>query len=127
MGRGVSQKIAKEIDRTPAERIEGRDVWKVKFDRQFPTNPRNGSYCQASQRDNEMTMPADNNYSLRLTDTQAAQLDYLTAAYGSQATAFRTAIDLLYTLRKLDELGILDYLDIERLRQALDEPAAPAV
>lgn len=72
-------------------------------------------------------MPADNNYSLRLTGTQAGQLDYLTAAYGSQATAFRTAIDLLYTLRRLDELGILSYLDIERLRQALDEPAAPAV
>lgn len=37
-------------------------------------------------------------YSLRLTEHQAAQLDRLTPLYGSQATAFRVALALLYVL-----------------------------
>jgi len=55
-------------------------------------------------------------FSLRLTEYQASQLDYLTKMYGNQATAFRVAIDLLYTLRRLEELGIIDHIDIEELR-----------
>lgn len=62
-------------------------------------------------------------FSLRLTEHQAAQLDYLTELYGNQATAFRVAIDLLYTLRKMETLGIFDNLDTERLREALHNPA----
>ncbi|MBX7251612.1 MAG: hypothetical protein K1X50_06475, partial [Candidatus Promineofilum sp.] len=58
-------------------------------------------------------------FSLRLTEHQAGQLTYLTRLYGNQATAFRVAIDLLYTLRKLEELGIFDHLDTEKLRAAL--------
>jgi len=61
-------------------------------------------------------------FSLRLTEHQAGQLDYLTKLYGNQATAFRTAIDLLYTLRTLEELGIFDRLDTEKLRAALHNP-----
>lgn len=61
-------------------------------------------------------------FSLRLTKHQAGQLDYLTKLYGNQATAFRTAIDLLYTLRTLEELGIFDRLDTEKLRAALHNP-----
>ena len=61
-------------------------------------------------------------FSLRLTKHQAGQLDYLTKLYGNQATAFRTAIDLLYTLRRLEELGIYDHLDTEKLRAALHNP-----
>jgi hypothetical protein len=57
-----------------------------------------------------------NSFSLRLTEHQAGQLAYLTRLYGNQATAFRVAIDLLYTLRKLEELGIFDHLDTEKLR-----------
>lgn len=66
--------------------------------------------------------------SLRLTDSQRQQLDYLTELYGNQATAFRAAIDLLYILRRLEALGLFDTLDVERLRAALrqelpaDEP-----
>lgn len=61
-------------------------------------------------------------FSLRLTQQQAGQLDYLTRLYGNQATAFRVAIDLLYTLRRLEELGIFDRLDTERLRESLHKP-----
>lgn len=61
-------------------------------------------------------------FSLRLTKNQSGQLDYLTDLYGNQATAFRVAIDLLYTLRRLEELGIFDHLDTERLREALRDP-----
>ena len=61
-------------------------------------------------------------FSLRLTKHQAEQLIYLTRLYGNQATAFRVAIDLLYTLRKLEELGIFDRLDTEKLRAALRDP-----
>lgn len=63
--------------------------------------------------------------SLRLTDSQRQQLDYLTELYGNQATAFRAAIDLLYILRRLEALGLFDGLDVERLRAALrqDLPA----
>lgn len=61
-------------------------------------------------------------FSLRLTQQQAGQLDYLTRLYGNQATAFRVAIDLLYTLRRLEELGIFDRLDTDRLREALHNP-----
>ena len=53
-------------------------------------------------------------FSLRLTDYQAGQLTYLTRLYGNQATASRVAIDLLYALRKLEELGIFDHLDTEK-------------
>ena len=61
-------------------------------------------------------------FSLRLTEHQAGQLTYLTRLYGNQATAFRVAIDLLYTLRKLEELGIFDHRDTEKLRAALRNP-----
>jgi len=61
-------------------------------------------------------------FSLRLTEHQAGQLTYLTRLYGNQATAFRVAIDLLYTLRRLEELGIFDHLDTEKLRAALHNP-----
>lgn len=61
-------------------------------------------------------------YSLRLSEHQAGQLTYLTRLYGNQATAFRVGIDLLYTLRKLEELGIFDRLDTEKLRAALHNP-----
>lgn len=56
-------------------------------------------------------------FSLRLTEYQAQQLEYLTELYGNQATAFRVAIDLLYTLRRLEELGIIDHIDIEELQK----------
>ena len=61
-------------------------------------------------------------FSLRLTKYQAGQLTYLTRLYGNQATSFRVAIDLLYTLRRLEELGIFDHLDTEKLRAALHNP-----
>lgn len=61
-------------------------------------------------------------FSLRLTEYQENQLDHLTALYGNQATAFRVAIDLLYTLRKLEELGIWEHVDTEKLREALHNP-----
>ena len=65
-------------------------------------------------------------YSLRLSDRQSEQLEYLTRLYDNQATAFRIAIDLLYTLRKIEDLGIYDHLDIERLRLLLhDENTIP--
>ena len=63
-------------------------------------------------------------FSLRLTEHQAGQLAYLTRLYGNQATAFRVAIDLLFTLRRLEELGIYEHLDTEKLRAALKDPAA---
>lgn len=58
-------------------------------------------------------------FSLRLSRYQAGQLDYLTALYGNQATAFRVAIDVLYTLRRLEDLGIYDSPDAEEIRAAL--------
>ena len=61
-------------------------------------------------------------FSLRLTEHQAGQLAYLTRLYGNQATAFRVAIDLLFTLRRLEYLGIYDQLDTEKLRAALHNP-----
>lgn len=60
-------------------------------------------------------------HSIRLTDMQTAQLAYLTERYGSQSSAVRAAIDLLYQLRRLEELGVFDRLDVERLRAFLDE------
>lgn len=53
-------------------------------------------------------------FNVRLTKSQADQLDYLTRIYGSQAAAFRTALDLLYTLRRLDERQILDIEQVQR-------------
>lgn len=61
--------------------------------------------------------------SIRLTEMQAKQLDYLAGLYGSQSSAFRTAIDLLYTLRKLEELGVFDRLDTDQLLKALKDPS----
>lgn len=62
-------------------------------------------------------------YSIRLTEMQAAQLAYLTERYGSQSSAIRAAIDLLYQLRKLEEMEVFDRLDVERLRAFLAHPA----
>lgn len=61
-------------------------------------------------------------YSLRLSDSQAGQLEYLTRLYGNQATAFRVAIDLLYVLRRIEELGIWQHMDTEKLRAVLHDP-----
>jgi len=54
-------------------------------------------------------------YSIRLTDHQAAQLDYLTRLYGSQATAFRAVIAILTLLSELDEAGHIEHLDLAKL------------
>jgi len=62
-------------------------------------------------------------HNVRLTEHQSMQLDYLTEVYGSQATAFRTAIDLLYTLRRMDELKIFKHLDIDKLNETLRDPS----
>lgn len=56
-------------------------------------------------------------HSFRLTDRQARQLAYLTQVYGSGSSALRVAIDFLYTLRQLEELGQVDTM---QLREALD-------
>lgn len=60
-------------------------------------------------------------FNVRLTKSQFDQLDYLTGIYGSQATAFRTALDLLYTLRRLDERQILDIEQVQRASRRLDD------
>jgi Arc/MetJ-type ribon-helix-helix transcriptional regulator len=61
-------------------------------------------------------------HSIRLTEMQAAQLAYLTERYGSQSSAIRAAIDLLYQLRRLEELG---GLDVEQLRACLAAAGPP--
>ena len=63
-------------------------------------------------------------HSLRLTEAQADHLAYLTERYGSQSSAIRAAIALLYQLHRLDEIGASD-LNIEKLRACLESAPPP--
>ena len=60
-------------------------------------------------------------YSLRLTEHQAAQLDRLTQLYGSQATAFRVALALLYVLSEsADDLPDSITQPLKKVREERD-------